>query len=177
MQPSRNRLTCRAHNRFTPSIALWQHFVAPCRPLLHQERFSSTTTELADDGVHSDTARVSPRKVGGLGRFEADSGLKDQPAVYTRPYPLRIRKPKASGAWHTKVEASIASNKKSQVVARQTSLDAPAKLLSQTRAAFEASNDYEGVVVKPMISPILLKENNLPWCLQQEELTTTGVER
>lgn len=178
MQPSRTRLTCRAHNRFTPSIALWQHFVAPWRPFFHQERLSSTASKPAEDGPDSETPRVSSPEASGLGLSGAISGSKRRPAALIRSHPLRVRKPKVRGDWHTsKVDASTASNQRSQAAAREASLDAPGLLLVQTRAAIEASNDYEGVVVKPMASPKSYREANLPWCLQPEEITMKGIER
>ncbi len=49
MQHLRTRLICRAHNRFTPSIAWWQHFVVPSQPRLQKLRHASSTAEAVRD--------------------------------------------------------------------------------------------------------------------------------
>jgi hypothetical protein len=55
MQPSRARLICRSHNPFTPSIALWQHFVLPGRPLTHHQRPAYSTATKNEPAISSDS--------------------------------------------------------------------------------------------------------------------------
>ena len=57
MRSIRSRPICRAHNTFSPAIALWQHFVAPNQHLPQRPRQSSIATAAApsrrEDGVGS----------------------------------------------------------------------------------------------------------------------------
>ncbi|USP75110.1 Terminal nucleotidyltransferase 4A [Curvularia clavata] len=160
MPPSRTRLVCRAHNRFTPATALWEHFVGPHLPnlrlRLHQHRFSSTATEPAHHGADADNAATG--EVGAKG-VQQEPGTK--PALNIR------RMTTAKGHWLPhKVDASIAKNKMQLYASREVSLTGPEKLLAVARAAFEDSKEYEGLAVKPMVSTKPIKESALPWCLR-----------
>jgi non-canonical poly(A) RNA polymerase PAPD5/7 len=95
-------------------------------------------------------------------------------------YPVRIKKPKTdrNSNWKpTKVEASVARNRRNQVDARQASIDEQEKLLSTAKEAFKDAQDYEGVVVKPMSNPAPIKESGLPWCVAMDGTAIQGVER
>ncbi|KAF1945634.1 hypothetical protein EJ02DRAFT_34877 [Clathrospora elynae] len=154
MQPSQTRLICRAHNRFTPSIALWQHFVGPSRPHPHQRRLASAATE----------------------QSEVEIARAEKPVEQP---PLRIIKvTTAKGEWHpSKAEASIVKNARLQYHSRQASLTEPERLLATARAAYKVAEDYEGVAVKPMVNSTPVKESTLPWCLKPEELTISRINR
>ncbi|KAF2819757.1 hypothetical protein CC86DRAFT_334778 [Ophiobolus disseminans] len=166
MKPPRTRLTCRAHNRFSPSLVLWQHFIGTDRPFLHRQRFSSTTAESTQDGPDS-----------GLSKSDAKLGQEDN--VQSETPKLRIRKQTTrKGEWHpAKAGASAAKNVRKQYDQNVASLTAADKLLAAARASFECETDYEGVVVEPMVSPIPCMESDLPWCLPKEKMTMSGMDR
>ncbi|KAF2134874.1 hypothetical protein P153DRAFT_329689 [Dothidotthia symphoricarpi CBS 119687] len=177
MQPLRNRLICRAHNRFSPSIALWQHFVAPSRPLLLQQRLSSSTTEATQDNGTQDVGGIGSQEAIKINKSGAESGGEGQQEGRIDKQPqLKIKKKKTQkGKWFpTPVEASIAKN-------IQKSIDkGPAEhreMLATARAAFNQAEDYEGVVVKPIFHPKPVWEKALPWCVSEEEMQLDGIER
>lgn len=166
MQQSRTRLVCRADNRFTPAIALWEHFVGPHLPNLrrhrYQHRFSSTATEPTQHGTEQDGATT-----GDVGAKEVAEESGTVPALKVR------RMTTVKGQWlPSKVDASIAKNKMLLYASREVSLTEPEKLLAVARAAFEESKEYEGVVVKPMVSTTPIKESALPWCVRR---STSGI--
>jgi non-canonical poly(A) RNA polymerase PAPD5/7 len=156
MQPSRTRLICRAHNRFTPSIALWQHFVGPSRPppqqqQQQQQRQSSSAAEPVQHGANNNTSTTS-----------------------------LIRRPTtAKGTFYAnKVDASKAKNRAKTHYNRQATLTQADKLLAATRAAFDAAEDYTGVVVQSKVPEQSVKESALPWCAQSdEERKLNGMDR
>ncbi|KAF1848555.1 uncharacterized protein K460DRAFT_375402 [Cucurbitaria berberidis CBS 394.84] len=180
MQSSRTRLICRAHNRFTPSIVLWQHFVAPNPPILNnQQRLSSSATGTtgASQGRATDNGlTLDPHETSSLQQFESEIAASED--ITLRPAPTIRKTPTARGHWfETKVEASIAKNVRTKYDSRQASLNASEELLASARAAFELSSDYEGIVVQPMASRKAIKESSLPWCLKDEERTMSGIDR
>jgi non-canonical poly(A) RNA polymerase PAPD5/7 len=179
MKPPHSRLTCRASNRFSPSIALWQHFVSCSRPFpTTQQRCVSTDPGAVQDGANEDSSDNTTPEADRSVTREKETAVKSQHGRRGPPG-LAIRKMKvAKGTWHTsKVEASIAKNKQNQYAARQASIKAPATLLAKTAAAFAASEDYIGVVVQPMESLEPVRESSLPWCLKEEERTMAGIDR
>jgi non-canonical poly(A) RNA polymerase PAPD5/7 len=150
-------LKCHAHNRFSPSIALWQHFVGLALPSPTQQRLSSNAAASVQD--------------------DADHRLRDE--VGKRQHGAEIRRIKTEKGtwWEKKAEASTAHNRMRQLAIRQASSDASGKLLARTRAAFAASEDYIGVVVEPMEGPIPIAEKHLPWCVAKGEWTMAGMDR
>jgi non-canonical poly(A) RNA polymerase PAPD5/7 len=178
MKPSHSRLTCRAANRFSPSIALWQHFIGCNLPSPTQQRRASIASAAVQDAANEDSrvelSLEASRSVKSEDEaaLEGKHGRRDPPALTIR------RKKTTKGTWHaSKVEASIAKNKQDQHAARQASLYAPRTLLAKTATAFAASKDYTGVVVEPMESPTPVRESSLPWCLKEEERTMAGIDR
>lgn len=178
MKPPHTRLTCRAHNRFSPSLVLWQHFIGTDRPFLpHHQPFSSTVAESTHDGADSANAVPIAPETGGLVQPEVE--LKQGKDVQSKTPKLSIRKMTTTkGIWHPKkAEASGAKTVQKLYDDRKASLKEPEKLLATTRKAFAESRDYVGVVVQPMVSPIPCRENSLPWCLPKEEMTISGMDR
>ncbi|EUC49565.1 hypothetical protein COCMIDRAFT_84282 [Bipolaris oryzae ATCC 44560] len=168
MQHSRARLICRAHNRFTPSIALWEHFVRPHLP----QRFSSTATGPTQHGLDNRPtatgAIANPQDGNGPRQSEAEAQQTiEKPSVESALHVRRMTT--ARGRWLPgKAQASIAKNKAAAKQALQEeSLTGPEKLLATAREAFAQSKEYEGVVVQPMVSTIAIKESSLPWCLDK----------
>jgi non-canonical poly(A) RNA polymerase PAPD5/7 len=166
MKPSRTRLTCRAHNRFSPSIVLWQHFVGPGRPLLSSQRPSSTAAEPTQDGAVNN-AQLEAQNTPTGPEQHGESSLKIR------------RLTTARGTWHpSKVETSIARNLQHVYATRQSSMNAPERLLATARAAFAEGRDYDGVVVQPMQHPTSVNERALPWSLAEiERGTMAGFDR
>ena len=193
MQPSHTRLICRAHNRYTPSIALWQHFVLSSSPTPPRQRLLSTATDAAQAGAGTDTnnppAKQTPIEPGGANGFQqAKNGRGDaagrpsgepaensseEPATESSTDPERklgVRKmTTAKGQFQVKrAETSVLKNKHAQNGSREASLTEPEKLLAKVREAFNQSRDYEGIVVMPMVPTTPIKESSLPWCVHRE---------
>jgi hypothetical protein len=82
------------------------------------------------------------------------------------------------GRWFkTKAEASVAHNRARQFADRKASPEISQSLLARTKAAFEASEDYTGVVVEPIESPIPIEERLLPWCVAEKSRNMNGFDR
>tara|TARA_R110002003_G_scaffold104_42_gene8574 strand:+ start:12964 stop:13515 length:552 start_codon:yes stop_codon:yes gene_type:complete len=171
MKLSLNRLICHAPNRFVPSIALWQHFLGPDQHIQYQQRFSSTATEAAQDGASSENGTVPPQETSALPQLQAEIGQA--------PSELKIRRlMTARGNWHpSKKEASIAEKNRQQVAAHTDGLSASQQLLAAATAAFDAAEDYVGVVVQPIPPSVSVGEEHLPWCLSKEERAMSGMDR
>jgi non-canonical poly(A) RNA polymerase PAPD5/7 len=180
MKPSHARLTCRAHTRFSPSIALWQHFVSPNRPCLAQLHVSSTASETAQERPNEQDVLPHSQKPSGRTQQEDDHSHEEQ----GRPNPsrLRLKKPlakKGGDKWHAnKVGASVAKNLKARYNSQKAEAIASEALLATARAAFKAQEDYTGVVVKPIIPPGSPGiPSALPWSVLQDERPMGGVDR
>jgi non-canonical poly(A) RNA polymerase PAPD5/7 len=178
MKPTHTRLTCRAHNRFSPSIALWQYFVGPDRPFLSQQRHSLNVPRAVQTGASKDNDQLQSPASADLPRSDAqvekDSGTPDSGKVVKPQLKIR-RKRTGKGIWHeNKVDASIAKNIKTHHVIRQATMDA---LLAEARVAFKASEDYIGRAVEPKMHPTYVKESQLPWTLSASKSTMQGIDR
>lgn len=177
MQPSRTRLICRAHNRFSPSIALWQYFVARNRPLRLQQRLSSSAAEALQKNEGGGAESSGSHELTETGHSEAEPGKNDQPEGVTGTQSrLRLRKKNTNkGDWYsTPLEASKAKNRNNSYKATET---AHKKLLAAARTAFHKFEGYKGVVVNPLVSPKPIWESDLPWCVRDKEKSLPGIER
>ncbi|EOA84736.1 uncharacterized protein SETTUDRAFT_163578 [Exserohilum turcica Et28A] len=67
-----------------------------------------------------------------------------------------------------KKDATIARNKKIKKARIEAMRIASDELLAKARAAFENSQEYEGVVVEPMLSYESCDAASLPWCLKEQ---------
>lgn len=178
MQLSRTRLICRAHNRFNPSIALWQHFVQPGSPGPRDRRQLSTATEAAQDRANSSSKGDSSRA-----RDPQDTGIVTENAAETsnaESGQLPVRKmTTVKGRWlSSKAEVSIAKNKHLKRTKPDTSNVESQDQLAIARDAFAKSQDYQGVVVRPIVGGKPIRESALPWCVNMEgEPTMTGMDR
>ncbi|EUC37969.1 hypothetical protein COCCADRAFT_84098 [Bipolaris zeicola 26-R-13] len=167
MQHSRARLICRAHNRFTPSIVLWEHFVGP--HLL--QRFSSTATgptqHVLDNGATTSEVVANPQDDNGAQQSDTEAQqTTEKPSAGPAPHVRRMTTVK--GRWlPDKAQVSIAKNKAAKSARQEESLTGSEKLLATAREAFAQSKEYTGVVVQPMVSTIAIKESSLPWCLDK----------
>ncbi|EMD66692.1 hypothetical protein COCSADRAFT_84996 [Bipolaris sorokiniana ND90Pr] len=167
MQHSRAHLICRAHNRFTPTIALWEHFVGPHLP----QRFSSTATAPAqhvlDNGPTTTEVVANVQEDNGAQQSETEAQQTiEKPSAGSAPHVRKMTTVK--GRWlPEKAQVSIAKNKVAKHTRQEESLTGPEKLLATAREAFAQSKEYKGVVVQPMVSTIAIKESSLPWCLDK----------
>jgi non-canonical poly(A) RNA polymerase PAPD5/7 len=172
MQPPSARLVCRARNSFSPSTALWQHFVAPNQHLLYHGRHSSSvpaTTQVAATNHTEHHASPEPT-ISGQPRVEP---RRKQGSKFT------IRKVNSvhSSFVRSKRTASIQKNIQDKVHASKESLAAIGQLLLDTGDSYEKHNDYEGVVVKPIVSEITVKPRYFPWCIPVEERPPAPTDR
>ncbi|KAF2687926.1 hypothetical protein K458DRAFT_332404 [Lentithecium fluviatile CBS 122367] len=154
MKPHRVRQICRSRNPFTPSIALWQHFVLPWHALRQQRPIMYVATEAAPGSLPSTETQLSPPAP-----MPADAP-KDQieyepnrePVIRrvadTRAqiYDLRRNTGKATGKSERKIE----------------------HLMQKTMSAFDESEDYEGVVVEAITTARAVDEKLLPWVIQNK---------
>ena len=158
MQPSRARLVCRSHNPFTPSIALWQHFVLANRPFLHQHRqclSSSAASEAEPSATPAPETNAPPPTP--LDRSEPNDSLEH-------------------GENRRSVIRRIASSRRSPAAVREIT-DVLAKgdpgdsvtLMAKTKCTFDNNADYEGVVVQPMLGKRHVPESTFPWALTRKE--------
>jgi non-canonical poly(A) RNA polymerase PAPD5/7 len=128
MKPPRTRLTCRAHNCYSPSIALWEHFFGTTnRPLPCYQRLASTIAEITRDGTEGDA------------QLEPDNALEEHDQ-HIAPAPQVRRMTTVKGTWRpSKVDASIARNLQYVYATRQSSMndvepDQPSRTAETTKA-------------------------------------------
>ncbi|KAI4644500.1 hypothetical protein J4E93_006405 [Alternaria ventricosa] len=172
MQLSRTRLICRAHNRFNPSIALWQHFVQASPSTPRDRRQLSTATEAAQDGASS-----SSKNDVSQARDAQDTEVVTENAE-AKQLPVR-RMTTVKGRWlSSKVEVSVAKNKHLKRTKPDISNVESQNQLAIARDAFAKSQDYQGVVVRPIVGGKPIRESALPWCVNMEgESSMTGMDR
>jgi non-canonical poly(A) RNA polymerase PAPD5/7 len=174
MQPSRTRLTCRAHNRFNPSLALWQHFVASTPSTLHQQQRPSSTATQASSSY--DTGNGEPHHTHEISSPQQLETAAPDHDEQNKPSSIRARKmTTVKGRWFpSKAGTSIAKNMRQSQVTRQQSSNQSEVLLSHTKRAFQDSEDYEAVVVRPRLHPVPNEETSLPWSATVEERASQG---
>ncbi|KAF2027911.1 hypothetical protein EK21DRAFT_102237 [Setomelanomma holmii] len=178
MKPSHTRLICRAPNRFTPSIALWQHFIGPQQHIPSQPRFSSTVSEAVQDSTSSDNTVPGPGDSGPLQEEAETRNVLTQNKPSNNAKSVIRKTTTVKGIWHPdKRDASISKNIDTKHAARQASVEAAEQLLTAAKTAFDEGKDYKGVVVQPMLNATTVKESKLPWCLAPEERTILGIDR
>lgn len=177
MQLSRTRLICRAHNRFNPSLALWQHFVQPGSPGPRDRRQLSTATEAAQDGANSSSKGDNSHARDAQASEVVTDNAAEPPNAEAKQLPVR-RMTTVKGRWlSSKVEVSIAKNKHlKRTMPTPSNVEYQDQLVT-ARDAFAKSQDYEGVVVRPIVVG-KVRESALPWCVNMEgEPTMTGMDR
>lgn len=156
MHSIRPRPVCRAHNPFSPSAALWQQFVAPTQSLPRRIPRRSKATQAA-------TARHQGP--------EHDN----EPGAAV----LRIRRVNAQARQSSRAgrgESTRQHVSKPYVGYRGEHGQDAGKLLAQTRRAFEASEDYVGVVVQP-VSSAPVRESKYPWIVHNRAMVKSGRDR
>ncbi|CBY01911.1 hypothetical protein IAQ61_006505 [Plenodomus lingam] len=178
MQSSRSRLTCRARNRFTPSIALWQHFIAPGPQQQRLYAAFSTTTTTTTAAADEATREEAAGDVANVVLHANAEATPATPSAKGEPRPRRglvIRRPKtdkptSQGAWQEyKRVASVIKNAKAEWQRREASRQRSFEALTLAKNASKALEDYEGIIVEPMVNPEPVKESSLPWCPSRAE--------
>ena len=158
MHSIRPRPICRAHNTFSPSVALWQYFVAPNgRP--SQRQLSSAiaiktphsrddeTANANDDSLASDVTPASEKTL----VFKKVRTEKGNYEINKALYPKYGAK---SGLSRQKSKGAGARIKQAH--------DAEA-LLRKAYEAYDSAQDYEGVNVLPIEHGRPIKESTFPW--------------
>ncbi|KAF9696349.1 hypothetical protein EKO04_005643 [Ascochyta lentis] len=153
--------TCRASNPFSPSIALWQHFVAPNEHLLQLQRKAAFATEAARS--HDDRSLDSDRG-SGLAELKNASGLVTIKRIKT-----------GKGNWqrtYIPLKPGELSNQDQRTSRRGhvpgARQDAE-KLLVDAKNAYDTAQDYQGVTVQPIHLRGDVKESKLPWVPSNRE--------
>ena len=132
------RHTCRAHNRFSPSIVLWQHFVVSCHPL-RQQRLSSSTLPEPTSSPQNDPADSPP------------SQSSPTPDSHTNEERTTVSVRIVKAPTPPRVKSSLKEN------AKKRSFFLPP---NRTRTNVQ---DYEGVVVLPEGNSRDTPLGELPW--------------
>jgi len=167
MKPHRVRQICRSRNPFTPSIALWQHFVLPCHPL-RQQRSLSTATETTPSSIPDAEAEAPPLTAPAPENTpQSPSDQQNTPRRAIRKIdgnPLRkVLDKKGEHAFASPKLASIHKNANARA---EQHVGKTAQLLTKAKLAFDEAEDYEGVAVEAMAASRAVKENKLPWCVR-----------
>lgn len=168
MHSIRPRPICRAHNTFSPSVALWQHFVAPNQHLPQRQLKSSFTTEATrsreDENVDSNKENLA---------VELETASENTPLF------RKLRTNRGGFLLNPKLYPKYRNNdqQQPQVVGseRKPKQDA-GKLLATAYKAYNLAQDYEGVVVQPVFSAPV-KESRYPWVPNNRENIRSGEER
>lgn len=181
MQRSHTGLICRAHDRFNPSIALWQHFVQanPSKPRDRRQLSTATPATQHDataPGKHAEPeSATSPEARDAQPSHVETREPEKEPTA--KPWNLRMMKTD-KGPWlSSKVAVSIAKNKKLRREALKALPKEHEKLLAAARHAHSKLQSYKGVIVKPMMSETSIKESQLPWCLNDKDRALPGISR
>ncbi|KAF3033026.1 hypothetical protein E8E12_001812 [Didymella heteroderae] len=167
MHSIRPRPICRAYNTFSPSIALWQQFVAPNQQLAETPLKSSFATEAAQshnddkerpshEGSVAGSDTIHNRRIEGflVRRTNRAPGSDFVPNPELQSSFRRLGRPRIpqGDAW--------ASNKVNKTDGKDVQ-----QLLIAAYDAYDSSQDYEGVVVLPVSTKqvISIPDYRLPW--------------
>ena len=168
MHSIRPRPICRAHNTFSPSIALWQHFIAPNQPLLQWQLKSSFATEATptrDDKAHN---QIGENRAVGLEHVPAPRTLITRVKTGKGNFELnRALYPKLRD-----IDEQARSGRQPEKRTR-----AAERLLLRAKEAYETAQDYQGVTVQPIHTKVPVKESKLPWFVRNWESTKSGEDR
>lgn len=170
MPLSRARLTCRSHNPFTPSIALWQHFILPNPPVLYHQRLSSSApsaTEPTNESNDSESLPVQASLDDNLPNGATYNGFR----LRKTGWPLKLPNTLTNALPKREHDAQRFSKKP---------LSSNEVLMHRTKREVEEREDYNGVVVSPLRTAKGTK--GPPWFLKQQlhdspELQRNAMER
>jgi non-canonical poly(A) RNA polymerase PAPD5/7 len=176
MQPPSVRLVCRARNSFSPSTALWQHFVVPNQHLLRHGRYSSSVAAATQDTTTTNTEHHAFPEATAAEKLHIEpEGNQDT------TLPIRKVRSIYSNFVRSKRTASIRRNVQEKlsagVAASQESMAAIGQLLINTTDSYAQGKSYQGVAVKPVVSEIGIKPRFLPWCIPSAERPPDAMDR
>lgn len=168
MHSIRPRPTCRAHNTFSPSIALWQYFIAPNQHLLQWQLKSSFATEATrtrDDEAHN--------------QFEENGAVDLEHMSAPRRLITRVKTGKGNFELNRALYPKLREIDEQARGGRQSGKHprAAEKLLLKAKEAYESAQDYQGVTVQPIHTKVPVKESKLPWFIRNWESTKSGEDR
>lgn len=158
MHSIRSRPICRAHNTFSPSVALWQHFVAPNQHFPQRQLKSAFATEAAQsrDDETANSNEDSP-----------NAELADAP-----PKTLVLKKVRTEKGNYEINKALYPKYRNKGQLPKQMSLGSKEPLtraqnaemlFKKAQEAYDSAQDYEGVTVLPVEHGRPIKESTLPW--------------
>ncbi|KAF2711471.1 hypothetical protein K504DRAFT_375080, partial [Pleomassaria siparia CBS 279.74] len=174
MHSSRARLICRSTNPFTPSIALWQHFVLLNRHSLRQQR------------AHNSTETPSPYPFIGANTLPFIRAVDEADVASPAPskvQELSIRKISKNNQnkWRGGQPKPRVVNARNPTPWDEDKPNSPVSILIKTNKEIETRGDYEGQYMTPMGGPhqFQAKREHLPWVLQPDRVSTsiTGMQR
>jgi hypothetical protein len=176
MQPPSVRLVCRARNSFSPSTALWQHFVVPNQHLLRHGRYSSSVAAATQDTTTTNTEHHAFSEA-----TAAEKPHIEPEGNQDTTFPIRKVRTVYSNFVRSKRTASIHKNFQEKlsagVAASQESMAAIGQLLIDTTDSYAKGKSYQGVAVKPVVSEIGIKPRFLPWCIPVAERPPDAMDR
>lgn len=164
MRLSRTRFICRSYNAFTPSIALWQHFVLPSRPFRPRQRLSSSVAAIK-------SADFSPLETNGISpplpkAAETDGGQHGE----SRLRKVRSRKPSLRRpARDSNISKPVDPSNGDSII-----------FMAKTKREVKENGDYKGVVMRPMSytwSQRKAADYTMPWYLNNVEQKMNGMDR
>lgn len=170
MQPSRLRLVCRAHNRFSPSTILRQHFLSFDRLVPHHERYSSSISDTAQ-GRGEETYTESSAAP----KHNVSEQSHAQPQT-TRPPKVVIRKTylkEAIAHPDGRVSKSIHQGKH----ARDLHLAQIQNVLESTKRLCSRNGDYDATLLEPEWDKPYINDKRLPWTIPLKERPTDPMDR
>ncbi|ORY13238.1 hypothetical protein BCR34DRAFT_481184 [Clohesyomyces aquaticus] len=157
MRPLCRRVTCGSQNRFTPSTALWQYFVLPCRPTPYQQR-SSLTSSTAQTSNYSSPPHFpslpGPKdSVDDLaGETSTSASTIDSPSENSIP-------PSGVGLNITYSIFKPQRNKNAKI----NDYPDPEGFVRDTKIRVEKGEDYVGVNIRPRQAEVPVRERDWPW--------------
>lgn len=169
MHSIRTRPICRAHNTFSPSIALWQHFIAPNQHLQWQLKssFATEATRARDDEVHNE--------------FEENGAVELEQEHVSAPRTLvtKVKTGKGSFELNRALYPKLRNIDERARSGRQPGKHTRAaeKLLLKAKEAYESAQDYQGVTVQPIHTKVPVKESKLPWFVSNWKNAKSGEDR
>ncbi|KAF1931868.1 uncharacterized protein M421DRAFT_417611 [Didymella exigua CBS 183.55] len=171
MHSIRARQICRAHNTFSPSLVLWQHFVAPNQHLARRLLKSSFATEPVQrrgggsaGSIHEQPAADSDSThLRDIVLTRAPVGTESEAVVNPQSYTISRhgRKPLSQ-------DGGLRGEKDNRPYRRDRRQDVE-KLLIESHNSCDESQDYEGVVVLPLHTQEHCTEHQLPWNIRDVE--------
>lgn len=165
MHSIRPRPICRARNAFSPAIALWQHFVAANQQLAGRLPGSSFATEAArtgNDGNERQSHKDLPADSNAIPIGQAEGALVRK----SNRTPVRFVKRNPGGRQFGRFSDPPAKASTSKNHIKSVSGDVE-KLLKAAYDAYDASEDYQGVVVAPIDLEIGVHDYSLPWNIRE----------